>query len=490
MRLKPLGPLAPALVCVLTSYNLPGIAAAPSIRPVPIGTRLELMVDDYLLEKLTNTRLELHQPYPAGVAIRFDAPWEGSFTGYITIIKDSERFRMYYRGLPVDRADGSEAEVTCYAESSDGITWSKPKLGLFEVHGTKDNNVVLANQAPFSHNFSPFIDTRPAMPAAERFKALAGTASTGLFLFVSPDGLRWRKLFEKPILKDAAFDSQNVGFWSESEQCYVVYYRTWSKGGFGGFRSVSRAASADLLKWKSGTEMQFGSTPREHLYTSQTHPYFRAPHLYIATPMRFFPGKKVLTDEEAAALGVQKGYAGDCADAVLMTSRGSNVYTRTFMEGLIRPGPDPGNWASRAGLTALGIVPTGPAEMSIYKQAHYAQPTTHLVRYVWRTDGFASVNAGYSGGEMLTRPLLFSGRELVLNFSTSAAGSIRIELQDESGAPLPGFALADTPELIGDEIERVIRWKSGTDISRLWDKPVRLRFVLKDADLYSLRFRP
>jgi len=79
------------------------------------------------------------------------------------------------------------------------------------------------------------------------------------------------------------------------------------------------------------------------------------------------------------------------------------------MEGLIRPGPDPGNWASRAGLTALGIVPTGPAEMSIYKQAHYAQPTTHLVRYVWRTDGFASANAGYNGGEMLTRPLLFSG---------------------------------------------------------------------------------
>ena len=161
MRLNPLGSLAPALLCVLTCFNPPAGVAAPDIKPVQIGTRLELLVDDFLVEKLTDARLKLHEPYPTGVALRFDAPWEGSFTGYHTIIKDGDRFRMYYRGLPVDRADGSAAEVTCYAESNDGITWSKPKLGLFEVRGTKDNNVVLANQAPFSHNFSPFLDTNP-----------------------------------------------------------------------------------------------------------------------------------------------------------------------------------------------------------------------------------------------------------------------------------------------------------------------------------------
>jgi len=206
--------------------------------------------------------------------------------------------------------------------------------------------------------------------------------------------------------------------------------------------------------------------------------------------MRFLPGRKALTDEQATALGVGKGYASDCADAVFMSSRGGTRYTRTFMEAFIRPGPDLGNWASRAGMTAQGVVLTGPAEMSLYKQAHYAQPSAHLIRYTLRTDGFASVNAPYRGGEMLTKPLSFAGRELVVNFATSAAGGVKVELQDADGKPLPGFTLADAREQIGDDIERVLRWEGGPDLSRLAGQTMRLRFVMKDADLYSLRFRP
>jgi len=235
--------------------------------------------------------------------------------------------------------------------------------------------------------------------------------------------------------------------------------------------------------------MSFGDTPREHLYTSQTHPYFRAPHLYVATPMRFLPGRKALTAEQAHVLGVDPGYASDTAEAVFMTTRGGDRYTRTFMEGFIRPGPDLGNWASRAGLSALGIVPTGPAEMSLYKQAHYAQPSGHLVRHTLRTDGFVSVNAPFAGGSFVTRSLTFTGRELVVNFSAGAAGGLRVELQDAAGKPLPGFALADAVEQIGDEIERVVTWKRSRDLSKLAGQPVRLRFAMKDADLYSLRFR-
>jgi len=76
----------------------------------------------------------------------------------------------------------------------------------------------------------------------------------------------------------------------------------------------------------------------------------------------------------------------------------------------------------------------------------------------------------------------------VVNFSTSAAGSIRIELQDGSGQPIPGFSLAETPELFGDSIEYTVPWKLGSNLGELAGHPVRLRFVLKDADLYSLRF--
>ena len=463
--------------------------AAPGPPALNLGSRLELFVDDLLVDQLKGTTLKLHEPQSAGMVLRFDAPWEGAFCGYVTVLRDTNRFLMYYRGLPVDRADGSTNEVTCLAESADGLAWTKPKLGLFEVRGSRDNNVVLAGQPPFSHNFAPFLDTRPGVPADERFKALAGTSASGLHVFVSGDGLRWRRWREGPILTQGAFDSQNVAFWSESEECYAAYFRTWTGGAFAGYRTISRATSPDLVHWSAPVEMSFGDTPREHLYTSQTHPYFRAPHIYLATPMRFVPGRKVLTSEQARALGVQPGYASDAADTVLMATRGGGRYTRLFMEALIRPGNDPGNWASRAGLTALGIVPTGPAEISLYKEAHYAQASAHLIRYTLRTDGFISVCAPYGGGELVTKPVVFQGHQLVINFATSAAGGLRVELQDAEGKPLSGYALGDAVEQVGDDLERIVTWKTGSEVSPLAGKPVCLRFVMKDADLFSLRFR-
>jgi hypothetical protein len=476
-------PFRTSILSAALSFGLSASAA------IPLAARLELFVDDFLIEQLDGSALKLHEPSLAGVALRFDRPWEGPFSGYVTVLKDGTLFRMYYRGLPKAGRDGSADEVTCYAESDDGLAWSKPALRLFDVQGTRDNNVVLAGQPPFSHNFAPFLDTRPGLPGEQRYKALAGTSEKGLCGFVSADGLHWRKLRDAPLVTKGAFDSQNVAFWSDAEQCYALYLRTWTSGEFRGFRTVSRATSPDFLHWSEPLAMTFGDTPPEHLYTSQTHPYFRAPHLYVALAMRFLPGRKVLTDDQARALGVEPGYAGDCAEAVFLTSRGGTRFTRTFMEGFIRPGLDLGNWASRAGLTAQGVVPTGPCEMSLFKQAHYAQPSCHLLRYALRTDGFVSVNAPYRGGEFRTRPFTFTGKELVLNFSTGAAGSLRVEIQDPDGRPIPGHTLADATELIGDEIERVVSWKSGADLGQLAGQPLKLRFVMKDADVFSLRFR-
>jgi len=90
---------------------------------------------------------------------------------------------------------------------------------------------------------------------------------------------------------------------------------------------------------------------------------------------------------------------------------------------------------------------------------------------------------------MLTKPLIFTGKTLVLNLSTSAAGCVRVGVTDQSGKPFKGFSLDHCPEIFGDDIERVISWKNGSDLSRVAGKPVRLRFDMRDADLYSLRFR-
>lgn len=468
---------------------LSGVCEAQETTVMDIGNRLELFVDRHVIDKLDSVTLRLQQPVAREKVLAFDKPWEGRYCGYVTVIKDGDTFRLYYRGLPEAGADGSEVETTCCAESADGINWTKPNLRLFEVAGTHENNVILSGMAPLSHNFSPFLDTRPDVPPEERYKATGGTSASGLMGFVSPDGVHWQKLREAPIITKGAFDSQNVAFWSESEGCYACYLRTWTKGKFAGYRTISRATSPDFREWTDPVEMTFGGAPVEHLYTNQTAPYFRAPHIYVAIAARFMPGRRVLTAAQFKKLGGDAGYSGDCSDTVLMTSRGGLRYDRTFMESFVRPGIGLSNWSSRTNYPAYGVAPTGEAEMSMYVQRDYGQPTHCLQRLTIRTDGFVSVNAPYAGGELLTKPLKFLGKQLVINYSTSAAGSVWVEVQGESGAPVPGFTLEDADEIIGDDIERVVSWKGNTDVSALAGRPVRLRFVMKDADLYSIRFR-
>ena len=76
-----------------------------------------------------------------------------------------------------------------------------------------------------------------------------------------------------------------------------------------------------------------------------------------------------------------------------------------------------------------------------------------------------------------------------MNYSTSAVGSVQVEIQDVEGRPVSGFSLSDGSEKFGDEIEGVFRWDSEVDLSGLAGTTVKLRFVLKDADLYAFRFR-
>jgi len=460
----------------------------PQTETRQIGSKLELFTDYYLIERLRGTELRLQRPVPVGTALAFDAPWEGRFAACVTVLHDGELYRMYYRGKPDASPDGQN-EVTCYAESEDGKTFHKPDLGITAVGG----NTIFDTHSGVGHNFSPFIDKNPDCPPEHRFKAMAGMHGTGIFALSSEDGIHWSRFTEGPVVTSEAFafDSQNVSFWSEAEGCYVFYFRTWKveQGPWeSGYRWVSRSTSPDFVHWSEPVEMETGDAPLEHLYTQQTHPYFRAPHIYIALAARFWPDKRALTPEQAAEIDVHPSYWGDVSDGVLMTSRGGNHYERTFLESFLRPGPEPGNWVSRTNYPGLGVVPTGNGEMSLYAHCHYGQPTCHAARYTLRTDGFVSVNAPYGGGEMLTRPLEFTGECLRINYATSAAGELRVEIQDLAGAPLPGYALEDCSPIFGDEIERVVRWSGGPGVAALQGRPIRLRFVMRDADLYSLRF--
>lgn len=459
--------------------------------PLNIGNNRELFVDEYLIDKLQNVEQILHHPHNEGSVLKFDAPWEGKYCGYGTIIKDGDIYRLYYRGLGVEGADGNEMEVTCYAESKDGIQWVKPNLGIHFVNGSKNNNIILAYAAPVSHNFTPFLDVNPKAKPSEKYKGIGGTINSGLIAFTSADGIHWKKIQDKAVFKTGVFDSQNVAFWSQSEQQYVCYFRTWSDGGFTqakGHRSVSRTTSRDFINWTPPVKMEFGNTEIEDLYTQQTSSYFRAPQIYLAIGARFMPNRQVVSEQEAAILKINPDFYKDCSDAIFMSSRGGSNYDRTFMKSFIRPGIGIENWVSRSNYPILNVVQTSPTEMSVYVNESYAQPTAHIKRYSLRLDGFASINAGLRGGVVITRPFVFKGRQLEINYSTSAAGSVRIEILDEENKPVSGYTLKDSQEIIGNEIKRIVSWNRKEEVSSLEGKIIKLKIYLKDADLYSLKF--
>ncbi|MGE3779286.1 MAG: hypothetical protein AB7F89_19015, partial [Pirellulaceae bacterium] len=348
----------------------------------------------------------------------------------------------------------------------------------------RKNNVILARMPPLLSNFSPFLDARPGVPPEERYKALAGypgpgdkrgttEPGRGLFAFVSADGIHWTKRREvipyRPTWRHA-FDSQNVAFWSAAEHQYVCYFRTWTEPDR--LRSISRTTSPDFEHWADPVALD-PNLPGEHLYTNQTHPYFRAPHIYIALPTRYVPGRGDAPQSEQADR--------DATDVLFMSTRaGSTRYDRPFTGAFLRPGLDPARWKNRANYVALNVLPTSSTEMSIYHRSGD--------RLVLRTDGFVSVNAGTTEGELVTRPFTFAGRTLRVNASTSAAGELRVELQHPDGKPVRPFALDKCLPLYGDGLDLSLRWQDNPDLSGWAGRPVRLRFVMRECDLYSFRF--
>lgn len=472
------------LLAVFAVLNGSGLIAADP--PIDIGSRRELFVDRFLIDRMEGVDLRLHRPVKAP---RSESPLPVAY--YATVIRDSDSqgvlFRAWWRGhdrsFQGKRESGDGGELVCYGESRDGHEWTFPKLGLHEINGSRDNNVLLAKMPWMLHNFSPFLDTRPGVPDDERYKALAGhpgpgdkrgkaRPGIGLFAFYSADGIHWEKQGEVIPYRNEwrhAFDSQNVSFWSEAEQQYVCYFRTWTAPDR--LRSISRTTSKDFVTWTDPVAIN-PNHPGEHLYTSQTHPYFRAPHIYIALPTRYVPGRG---DPSAS-----RDY-NNATDVLLMTSRaGSTRFDRTFGEAFIRPGTDPEAWLNRANYVALNVVRTSPTEMSIYHR--------NGDRYVLRIDGYASIHAGAEPGVLLTHPIRFRGDSLTANLSTSAAGQLRVEIQTPDGQPIPGFSRDDCLPVYGDEIDRRIRWKNDPTLKSLSGQAVRLLFELQECDLYSIRF--
>jgi len=214
------------------------------------------------------------------------------------------------------------------------------------------------------------------------------------------------------------------------------------------------------------------------MYINGIQPYFRAPHYYLGTPARFLSVRTKITTHPAPGI----------SDTVLISSRDGRHFHR-WAEGFLRPSLDPEVWTDRNNFCAPGFLELSPGELSLYWVEHYRHSRPQLRRGTLRTDGFVSLHAGEEVGEILTRPLLVEGRNLEINYATSATGSIRFEICDAGGQALPGFSLAESDTLYGNELLHHVRWRSGvTTLPELAGKAIRLRIRLQDADLYSFRF--
>jgi hypothetical protein len=436
------------------------------LEPEKIGSRLEPFVDDHLIDRLSGSaRLVAQQPSPREVVLTADKPWEGNTSAYYTVFQDDDKFRMYYRGSHFDEATKQAAhrEVTCYAESADGIHWTKPDLGLFEFNGSKENNIVWDGEG--THCFTPFKDANPKAAPEAKYKALTRVKG-GLLPLQSADAIHWQPMADKPVITKGAFDSQNLAFWDPHLGKYREYHRA-----FRVVRDIMTGTSDDFLSWTDPVWLDYPSARPEHLYTNAVQPYPGAPHILIGFPTRFLPAKEQ-------------------TEPTFMVSRDGQTFRR-YAEALIPPSAPQDRDGNRSNYMAWGLVslPGKTDEWSVFaKEAYYTGPGSRLRRFTYRKDGLAALTAGAEGGEAITRPIIFEGTKLVLNARTARGGSIRVELQDAEGRALSAWSLDECVPLQGDELAAIVSWRGPTNLGPHAGQPVRLRFVLQAAMLYSFHF--
>ena len=426
--------------------------------PVDIGSRLEPLIDDFLIARLDGgAELRLNRPTPRELSLVTDRPWEGNSCTSFALFQDGGIYRMYYLGRQFETTsaglnEAPHPDFVCYAESGDGINWERPELGLVDFNGSRRNNIILSSEdsrCPM-RAFAPFKDGNPNAEPDARYKAWAlrvprldGTpprpghsaeVPDGLHALKSADGIHWSPMQDGPVVVDGLLDSQNLAFWDSARAQYRDYHRNEfriartgeepysaqgrpcrERGGVRGSRhgrDLRTATSDDFLNWTRPDYVDYTRGRADEIYNNAIIPYFRAPHIFIGLPTRYVdhgwsPAMEDLPEPEERRLraGVSERFGSALTDAMFMSSRDGQTFD-LWPESFVRPGLRPeDNWVYGDGFASWGIVTTpsafagAPDELSIYlSEGYWRGDSMKLRRYALRMDGFVSVHAPLGGG--------------------------------------------------------------------------------------------
>lgn len=475
---------------------------------INISNRRECFFDDTMVDNSrTTAEFLLHHPERKNVVMPFDSAWEGNTSTYFNFFEDGEIIRMYYLGRG---SDHEKNIVVCYAESRDaGKTWVKPILNICEYNGSSENNIIVDGAMVFDSpidNFMVFKDNNPNCTAEAKYKALAALKKDGqlaLRYMCSADGIHFTD--GGVLTADGHFDTLNVAFWDEDAELYRCYFRGFHESGSDGIaewseenvRDIRYMESKDFINWSEAKLLVFNDDEDVALYTNNVQKYQRARQILIGFPTRYLYRRSwsgnydELCGKEARLKRMEtlERLGLVITDCAFMTSR-DGIHFKKYNEAFIRPGPEKGNnWVYGDCYPAYGFLET-PSDvegednvLTMYvPDGHQGNAPVKLVRYTIRCDGFVSMHAGEKEKMVVTKPFIFKGRDLFVNFSTSALGYMYFTLVDERGNRY------ESCETFGDRIDRRISFDSGV-VEKLSGKPVTLEVRMRDADLYSVMFR-
>ena len=474
-----------------------------------ITGRRECFFDDAFLDtQKTTIEFRLHHPVRKGCVLVHDQPWEGDECGYYNLLNDDGIYRMYYYACTM-ASQVTEGVRICYAEITDGLHWRKPKLGICDYAGSKENNIILEKSMLFGtplDNFMVFKDGNPHCPKDKIYKAVARLEqdkTVGLHYLFSADGIHFS--YGGLLTKDGMFDSLNVMFWDKFAAKYRCYLRGFHSPGEAGLakdcaednlRDIRYIESADFIHWSSPALLDFGNSDEVSLYTNLIQPYSRADHIFVGFPTRYLFRRSWTENfdelcgkenrKERMKREVRFGQA--ITDCAFITSR-DGFHFRKYDEAFIRPEPECGkNWVygdcypARGFIETAADMPGADPELSMFMPEFQWDPNpTQLIRYTLRRDGFVSLHAGADERRIVTKQFVFGGSELYVNFATSALGYMYFTMIDPDGNRY------ESCEIFGNKTDRRVPFEKEM-VKTLSGKPVTLEVRLKDADLYSLIF--